>query len=165
MSNDLSWLTADTPGKLLPDLIWYPAVAHCLTCEKLAHMRPDMFGRCVRACIVANDPMSWDDLLRAAPGIFKSTRDPSDPEDPKLWWLFKHADYGLWNEAATSSNKSLQQDISEAVPDASEKFRAPHNNSDWGWLLRCEWSLLPTSVPACPDIWLRSTGVPWRSIR
>ncbi|CAI7613651.1 unnamed protein product [Penicillium crustosum] len=27
--------------------------------------------------------MRWDDLLRAAPDIFKSTRDPSWPEDPK----------------------------------------------------------------------------------
>ncbi|KAJ5427073.1 hypothetical protein N7465_002143 [Penicillium sp. CMV-2018d] len=58
MSNDLSWLTADTPGKLLPDLIWFPAVAHYLTYGKLAHMRPDMFITCLRACIVANDPMT-----------------------------------------------------------------------------------------------------------
>ncbi|KAJ6073192.1 hypothetical protein N7467_011277 [Penicillium canescens] len=131
MSDDLSWLTADTPGKLLPDLIWYPAVAHCVTYEKLAHMRPAMFETCLRACIVANDPWTWDDLLRAAPDIFKFTRDSSEPENPKLWWLSKHARYGLWGEAAASSNKIFQKDILAAVPDAAQKFKTPHTNSDW----------------------------------
>lgn len=129
MSDDLSWLTADTPARVLPDLIWYPTIADCMTYEKLAHMRPAMFGECLRACIVANDPRTWDDLLRAAPDIFKST--DSKPEDPKLWWLSKHAKYRLWSEAAASSNKHFLNDISAAVPDAAQKFKTPHTNSDW----------------------------------
>lgn len=60
-------------------------------------------------------------------------------EDSKLWWLSKRARYGLWSEAAASSNKHFQIDISAAVPDAAEKFKTPHTNSDWwGGLLRCE---------------------------
>lgn len=131
MSDDLTWLTADTPGKLIPDIIWYPDVAHYLTYEKLAHMRPDMFETCLRACIVINSSMIWDDLLRAAPDIFKSTRDSSEPEDPKLWWLSKHARYGLWSEAAASPNKHFQKDISAAVLGAAQKFETPHANSGW----------------------------------
>lgn len=131
MSDDLTWLTADTPGKLLPELIWYPDIAHFLTYEKLAHIRPRMFGRCLRACIVANNTMTWDDLLRAAPDIFKFTRDSSVPEEPKLWWLSKHANYALWSEADSSPNKHFQKDISAAVPDAAQKFRTAHPNSDW----------------------------------
>lgn len=126
-----------TPGELLPELIWYPNVAHWMTYEKLAHKRPDMFEDCLRACIVANYTWTWDDLLRAAPELLKGEKmyplDPSvpEPEDPKLWWLSKHAGCGLWREARASSNKQFQNDISAAVPDAAEKCRTPHVNSDW----------------------------------
>lgn len=137
MSDDLTWLTADTPGELLPELIWYPNVANLITYEKLAHRRPSMFEHCLRACIVANYDWIWDDLLRAAPEIFKDKfpRESSEPEpkleDSKLWWLSKHASYGLWSEAEASSNKHFQNDISAAVPDAAEKFQTPHVNSQW----------------------------------
>ncbi|OJJ54404.1 hypothetical protein ASPSYDRAFT_61033 [Aspergillus sydowii CBS 593.65] len=129
ISNNLTWLTMDTPGELLPELIWYP--------NKLAHKRPDMFEDCLRACIVANYTWTWDDLLRAAPELLKGEKmyplDPSvpEPEDPKLWWLSKHVGCGLWREAKASSNKQFQNDICAAVPDAAEKFRTPHVNSDW----------------------------------
>ncbi|KAL4744143.1 hypothetical protein BDV11DRAFT_210799 [Aspergillus similis] len=139
MSNDLTWLAADTPGKLLPELIWYPNVAESTTYEKLAHRRPAMFGRCLQACIVANHQWTWDDLLRAAPEIFKDefSRDSREPKEsqedtnPKLWWLSKHASYALWKEAGASSNKHFQNDIRAAVPDAAEKFQTAHANSDW----------------------------------
>ncbi|KAL4797272.1 hypothetical protein BDV19DRAFT_387446 [Aspergillus venezuelensis] len=90
MSNDLTWLTADYPGILLPGLIWYPNVAHSTTYEKLAYRRPGMFEACLRACIVANNPWSWDELLRVAPKIFKDKfpddfSKPKDIQDPKLW--------------------------------------------------------------------------------
>ncbi|KAJ5096652.1 hypothetical protein N7456_007373 [Penicillium angulare] len=131
MSDDLTWLTVDTPGKLLPDLIWYPQLAHCLTYRRLAHMRPEMFGSCLRACIVANDSLSWTYLLDASHEIFKSTDGCNDPGDSKLWWLAKHADYGLWCEASKSSNNHFQEDISIAIPDAAAKFSTYHPNSDY----------------------------------
>ncbi|BCR95053.1 uncharacterized protein AKAW2_12099A [Aspergillus luchuensis] len=137
MSNDLSWLTPNTPGKLLPDLIWFPKVADATTYEKLAHRRPDMFEECLRACIVARYTYTWDALLRAAPELFKeqfahdsSKRGPK-LEDPKLWWLTKHARHGLWMEATASPNKHFQTDILAAVPDAAEKLDVAHPNSDW----------------------------------
>ncbi|BCS20906.1 uncharacterized protein APUU_21338A [Aspergillus puulaauensis] len=129
MSDDLTWLTMDTPGGLLPELIWYPNVAHYTTYEKLAHKRPDMFEDCLRASIVADYTWTWDDLLRAAPELLKDklpSEPESEPEDPKLWWLSKCAGYGLWREARDSSNKKFQNDICAAVPDAAEKFR-PEN--------------------------------------
>lgn len=127
MSNDLSWLTADTPGRVLPDLIWYPELAHSSTYVKLAHKRPGMFAMCLRACVVANKNHSWDNLLHDAFDIYKSTGD-DEPEDPKKWWLSKYADRGLWNEADGSSNKYYQNDILAAVPDAAQKFQRGY---DW----------------------------------
>jgi hypothetical protein len=131
MSNDLTWLSADTPGKLLPDLIWYPEVANSSTYEKLAHMKPAMFKNCLRASIVPNNSSLWDDLLVAALKIFKSTRDSNEPEDSKLWWLANHADHVLWKEASSSPNKHFQEDITAAVPDAAEKWEVVVINSDW----------------------------------
>ena len=89
MSDDLTWLTIDTPGELLPELICYPKVAHWMTYEKLAHKRPDMFEDCLRASIVGNYTWTWDDLLRAAPELLKDKLFPCDfnapePENPKL---------------------------------------------------------------------------------
>ncbi|KAJ5564848.1 hypothetical protein N7513_001090 [Penicillium frequentans] len=130
MSNDLSWLSPDTPGRVMPDLIWYPQLAYCTTYEKLAHRRPGMLEMCLRACIVAGDTHSWDDLLHDAFDIYKSDGD-DEPEDPKMWWLSKHTRYGLWMEAESSSNKHFQNDISAAVPYAAQKFQCPHTNSDW----------------------------------
>ena len=131
MSDDLSWVTSDIPGYLLPDLIWYPNVAHFVTYRKLALMRPDMFGLCLRAYIVADDTKAWDKLLRAAPDAFKYTRDPSEPEDPKLWWLCRKASSGLWLEATWSPNKHFEKDILAAIPDTRQRMDAHGNNSQW----------------------------------
>ncbi|OJI99607.1 hypothetical protein ASPVEDRAFT_148650 [Aspergillus versicolor CBS 583.65] len=136
MSDDLTWLTVDAPGGFLPDLIWYPNVAHCMTYEKLAHKRPTMIEDCLRACIVANYTWTWDAVLLAAPELLKDIHFPAalslpEPDDPKLWWLSKHASYGLWHEASHSSNKKFQNDICAAVPDAAERFKVAHPNSDW----------------------------------
>ncbi|KAJ5810098.1 uncharacterized protein N7503_002316 [Penicillium pulvis] len=127
MSNDLSWLSPDNPGAVYPDLIWYPELAHSSTYEKLAHKRPGMFDMCLRACIVANKDHTWDSLLRDAFDICKSTGD-DEPKDPKLWWLSKYADRGLWKEAGASSNKHYQDDNLAAVPDAAQKFQRGY---DW----------------------------------
>ncbi|GKZ32168.1 hypothetical protein AbraIFM66950_001348 [Aspergillus brasiliensis] len=138
MSNDLSWLTADTPGKMLPELIWFPNVAHLTTYERLAHRRPDMFEECLRACIVAGYTHTWDDLLRAAPEIFKEEFAKGPPEsdanldDLKLWWLTKHASHALWMEANASPNKHFQTDISNAVPDTAVKLKRSPDSDWWG---------------------------------
>ncbi|KAL5335524.1 hypothetical protein BJX70DRAFT_390623 [Aspergillus crustosus] len=104
MSDDLSWLTADTPGELLPDLIVYPNFALSTTYQRLAHKRPGFLG----------DSISKPKL-----------------EDPKLWWLSKHDRPSLWLEASNAQNKHYQNDIRAAVPDAAERFSTAHANSDW----------------------------------
>ncbi|KAL4812547.1 hypothetical protein BDW67DRAFT_188524 [Aspergillus spinulosporus] len=54
MINDLSWLTDLTPESDLPDLIWYPQVAHEATYRELVRRRPSMIPTVVRACIHAD---------------------------------------------------------------------------------------------------------------
>lgn len=63
MSDDITWVTDSTPDDLLPINIWWPAVASPEVYERLAHKRPDMLGRCLRACIVADYQDMWDKLL------------------------------------------------------------------------------------------------------
>lgn len=63
MSDDVTWVTNNTPDDLLPTNIWWPAVVSPEGYERLAHKRPDMLDRCLRACIVANYQDMWDKLL------------------------------------------------------------------------------------------------------
>ncbi|PWY61967.1 hypothetical protein BO83DRAFT_394374 [Aspergillus eucalypticola CBS 122712] len=125
MSNDLSWLSADTPGTFLPELIWYPNTLDMTIYERLAHMRPDMFEECYTH--------TWDDLLRTAPELCREqfahdfSKADSNLKNPKLWWLTKHASHALRIEAAASPNNHFQNCISESVPNAGDKLGHWHN--------------------------------------
>ena len=151
MSDDLSWLTPDIPGHLLPELIWYPNVACLETYEKLARMIPGMFEFCLRAYIVAKNPKAWDKLLRAAPDIFKYTRDPSEPEDPKLWWLCRNVNNGLWVEANSSPNKHFEKDILAAIPNAPESLNQFNNRVWWGDYFTASTLYIPSRSP---NVWI-----------
>ncbi len=128
MSDDISWVTMDTPREAMPNLIWYPNVAHSMTYENLAFKRPDMLWSCLESCIIAGYTWTWDTLLHAAPEILKGEKmyplDPSvpEPKDPKLWWLSKRADLALWRMAAESKDRHFQNDICAAIPDAAKNF-------------------------------------------
>jgi hypothetical protein len=123
MSNDLSWVTANTPGELLPEIIWFPAVAAALTYERLAYIEPKMYRACLRACIAANYASTWDDLLLAPPDNvywFQSPRKLNEPEDPKLWRISRIIADDFWKEAEESRNPYFLQEMSTAMPNKPE---------------------------------------------
>lgn len=120
MSNDLSWVTTNTPSLLLPELFWYPAFAASTTYEKLAHIQPRMFRHCLQACIAAGYVTAWDRLLLDPPDnvyYFQSPRQPDEPEDPKLWRISRIVGADIWNEAEASCKQHFLQEISAAVPE------------------------------------------------
>ncbi|KAL2851352.1 hypothetical protein BJX68DRAFT_266263 [Aspergillus pseudodeflectus] len=65
MNNDLSWLSDSTPDSDLPDLIWYPQVAHKATYRELMRRRPSMVAVVARACIHAD----YEDLFASLDAI------------------------------------------------------------------------------------------------
>lgn len=123
MSNDLSWVKTNNPHLILPEIIWFPAVAAALTYERLAYMEPRMYRACLRACIAANYASTWDDLLLNPPenvSWFESPREPNEPEDLKQWRISRIIADDFWKEAEESRNPYFLQDISTAVPNKPE---------------------------------------------
>ncbi|KAJ5436887.1 hypothetical protein N7445_007772 [Penicillium cf. griseofulvum] len=123
MSNDLSWVTPTTPRHLLPEIIWYPALAAELTYNKLARIQPHMYRACLRACIAANYHSTWDDLLLAPPenvSSFQSPKEPDEPEDSKLWRISRIIAADFWREAEQSRNQYFLQEMLTAVPNKPE---------------------------------------------
>ncbi|KAF9872428.1 hypothetical protein CkaCkLH20_09925 [Colletotrichum karsti] len=62
MNNDLSRITSDTDGRILPEIFWWPQWPHEDTLRELARRRPDMGHQCAIACIVANYRGLFDEL-------------------------------------------------------------------------------------------------------
>lgn len=124
MSDDVTWVTADTPKDLLPLNIWFPQQACEETYERLASIRPDMLFRCLYACIVADYQDLWDRLLRYSPrkGVLQQTQPvtESEAQERKLQQLAKVVGPSLWMEAKDSRNDHYRQDIEAAVPNELE---------------------------------------------
>ena len=123
MSNDITWITADTPDELLPDCIWYPSFAKSLIYRKLAHIQPKLYKRCLRACIAAGYDRDWDNLLLSPPeGVpeFESRDQPNNPEELRSWRISRIVSQPIWQEAFSSRNKKFLEDICAAVPGISD---------------------------------------------
>ncbi|CAG8117220.1 unnamed protein product [Penicillium salamii] len=152
MSNDLSWVTADIPPSLLPEMIWFPAVATALTYSKLPYMEPRMYRACLRACIAANYASTWDDLLLAPPENvfwFQSPRRPDEPEDPKLWRISRIIAGDFWKEAEQSRNPYFLQEMSTAVPKRPEDS---NRDAHWSYHFWADSLYFPHVTPLlCTD--------------
>lgn len=139
MSDDVTWVTESTPDDLLPINIWWPAVASPEGYERLAHKRPDMLARCLRACIAADYQDMWDKLLVSSfsePVMCEDFETESTTgiiltQDLKLQRLL-HAPFALWKEAKVSRNDHYRRDILAAVPDANDSLgRMSYLDSTW----------------------------------
>lgn len=132
MSDDVTWVTPDTPKDLLPRNIWFPQRACPETYERLARIRPDMLWLCLYACIVANYRDLWDKLLlppssaTLAIGQMPPVAEGGEAQKLKLQRLSEIADPILWMEAKASRNDHYQCDIKAAVPDAIQSLE-PHS--------------------------------------
>ncbi|KAJ5226521.1 hypothetical protein N7468_007746 [Penicillium chermesinum] len=162
MSNDLSWMAADTPENLLPENIWYPSFARPSTYESLAHLQPKMFTRCLRACIAAGYDHTWDQLLLEPPeGVqsFKSSGHPSDRDSLKLWRISRIVDANIWEEANSVPQKKFLQEICAAVPDI---LNDPPYGTDGDWASSYTASDLHRS--SSPDIFIHDPVQPTSGI-
>lgn len=125
MSDDVTWVTADTPEDLLPMNIWFPGRACAETYERLARIRPGMLPLCLQACIVADYPEMWDKLL-----LISSTKPADSQTAPaegetqvlKLQKLSRVVGPEMWKEAKASHNHHYRRDIAAAVWDQLESL-------------------------------------------
>ncbi|KAL0937629.1 uncharacterized protein CTRU02_207360 [Colletotrichum truncatum] len=62
MNNDLSRITPETDGEILPEMFWWPQRPHEDTVRELAWRRPDLKHQCAIACIVCNYRSLFDEL-------------------------------------------------------------------------------------------------------
>ncbi|PKY00970.1 hypothetical protein P168DRAFT_292893 [Aspergillus campestris IBT 28561] len=129
MSDDVTWVTPDTPKDLLPRNIWFPRLACPESYERLARIRPDMLWPCLYACIVADYSDLWDKLLLlpssatlAIGEMMPPVSEGSEAQNLKLQQLSKVVDKILWQEAKTSRNDHYQCDIKAAIPDQLESL-------------------------------------------
>ncbi|KAL4934100.1 uncharacterized protein BDV17DRAFT_285839 [Aspergillus undulatus] len=63
MSDDVTWVTAETSKDLLPTNIWFPRRAYAKSYERLARIRLGMLWLCLHVCIVSDYSDMWDRLL------------------------------------------------------------------------------------------------------
>lgn len=125
MSDDVTWVTADTPKDLLPMNIWFPGRACAETYERLARIRPDMLRQCLHACIVADYPEMWDKVLllsSAGPADSQTAPAESETQELKLKQLSRLVGPAMWMEAKASYNNHYREDIAAAVPDKLESL-------------------------------------------
>lgn len=129
MSDDVTWVTPETPKDLLPRNIWFPRLACPESYERLARIRPDMLWPCLYACIAADYSDLWDKLLllpSSAPTAIGEMMPPisegSETQKLKLEQLAKVVDPVLWKEANASPNDHYRCDIKKAVPDKLESL-------------------------------------------
>ena len=114
ISDDISFITPNTPDRLIPRKIWWPTVASRSTYLRLAWKRPHMLESCLRACIVADYQDTWDELLiMPLDGLNdpSQTSTGSGPSNLKLTRLSAVVKSHIYAEAKDSSNPHYLEDI------------------------------------------------------
>ncbi|CAI7646606.1 unnamed protein product [Penicillium pancosmium] len=129
MSDDVTWVTADTPEDLLPMNIWFPKRACADTYERLARIRPDML---------------WPAGIQMAPT-------ESETQEWKLQHLSRIVGPQMWMEANASRNDHYRRDIAAAVPDKLESLDRDYIARTLFGMISKEWHF-PT--PHWVDKWV-----------